>query len=69
MKDFKASYDEKEDILYLAKEGEEHEVVEIAPGINAELDSSGNLIGVELFNASDVLRDVIKPLESKLVAA
>lgn len=69
MKDFKASYDEKEDILYLAKEGEEQEVVEIAPGINAELDSSGNLIGVELFNASDLLRDVIKPLESKLFAA
>jgi len=69
MRDFKASYDEKQDILYLAKEGEEQEVVEIAPGINAELDSSGNLIGVELFNASKLLKDVIKPLENKLVAA
>lgn len=31
MKDFRVFYDEKEDILYLAKEGQEEEVVEISP--------------------------------------
>ena len=69
MKDFKASYDEKEDILYLGMKGEEEGVVEVAPGVNLELSSSGELIGVELFNASDLLKEVIKPLEKKLAAA
>ena len=29
MKDFKVIYDDKEDILYIAKEGKEEEVVEL----------------------------------------
>ena len=69
MKDFKVSYDDKEDILYLAREGEEEEVVELSPGVNVELDSSGELIGIELFNASSLLKDVIKPLEKRIQAA
>ena len=66
MNDFKAYYDEEEDILYLAKEGEEAEVVEISLGVNMELDSNGNLIGVELFNASLLFKNVLKPMEKKL---
>lgn len=69
MEKFKVFYDEKEDILYLAREGQEEEVVEIAPGINMELDASGNLIGVEVFRASRVFKDVIKPMEKKLQPA
>lgn len=69
MNDFKVFYDEKEDILYLAKEGEEAEVVEISPGVNMELDSKGNLIGVELFKASRMFKDVLKPMENKLQIA
>ena len=69
MKDFKVSYDDKEDILYLAKEGEEQEVIELSPGVNVELDSSGELIGIELFNASSLLKDVIKPLEKRMQVA
>ncbi len=69
MDDFKVFYDEEEDILYLAKEGEEVEVVEISPGVNMELDSSGNLIGVEVFKASSMFRDVLKSMEKKLQAA
>lgn len=69
MKDFKVLYDDEEDILYLAKEGEEEEVVELSPGVNIELDSSGELIGIELFNASAILKDVIKPLERRIKAA
>jgi uncharacterized protein YuzE len=69
MKDFKVSYDDKEDILYLAREGQEEEVVELSPGVNVELDMAGELIGIELFNASSLLKDVIKPLEKRIQAA
>jgi uncharacterized protein YuzE len=69
MKDFKVYYDDKEDILYLAKEGEEAEVVEIAPGVNMEIDRAGNLIGVELFKASHMFKDVLKLMEKKLQVA
>ena len=69
MQDFKVSYDDNEDILYLAKEGEEEEIVELSPGVNAELDSSGSLIGVEVFNASFVFKDVIKLMGRRLRAA
>lgn len=69
MSEFRVSYDEKEDILYLAKEGQEEEIVEIAPGVNAELDAAGNLLGVEIFEASKLLKDVIKSIENKALAA
>jgi len=69
MQDFKVSYDDNEDILYLAKEGEEEEIVELAPGVNAELDSSGSLIGVEVFNASFIFKDVIRLMGRRLRAA
>jgi len=69
MEDFKVFYDEKEDILYLAKEGQEDEVVELAPGVNVELDASGKLIGVELFKASALFKDVIKSMDRKLKVA
>ncbi len=66
MEDFKVFYDEEEDILYLAKEGEETEVVEMSSGVNMELDSNGNLIGVELFKASRMFKNVLKLMEKKL---
>jgi len=69
MEDFKVFYDEEEDILYLAKEGQEAEVVEIAPGVNMELDNKGNLIGVELFKASRMFKDILRPMEKKLQVA
>jgi len=69
MQDFKVSYDDNEDMLYLAKEGEEEEIVELAPGVNVEIDSSGSLIGVEVFNASFVFKDVIKLMGRRLRAA
>jgi len=69
MDDFKIFYDEEEDILYIAKEGEEAESVEVSPGVNMELDSNGNLIGVEIFKASHMFKDVLKPMEKKLQLA
>ncbi len=69
MGDFKVFYDEEEDILYLAKEGEEAEVVEVSPGVNMEIDSNGNLIGVELFKASRMFKNVLKPMGKKFQVA
>lgn len=69
MKEFRIYYDEQDDILYLAKEGKEEEVVELSPGVNAELDDSGKLIGIEVFKASRLFKDVIKLMEKKLQAA
>lgn len=69
MEDFKVFYDEKEDILYLAKEGEEEETVEISPSVNIELDASGKLIGVEVFKASSLFKDVIHLMGKRLQAA
>jgi len=69
MQEFKIFYDEKEDIFYLAKEGEEREVVEVSPRVNVELDDSGKLIGVEVFKASRLFKDVIKLMEKRLQAA
>ena len=60
------NYDAQSDVLYLgAKMGAEEEQVEIAPGISAELDASGKVIGVEVLNASRVFKGVSKLLQSK----
>lgn len=57
------NYDPKSDILYIvAKKGREEEFVEIAPGVNVELDEKGEVIGVEILNASKILKPVAKPL-------
>lgn len=57
------NYDPKTDVLYIvAKKGKEEEFVEIAPGLNAELDENGKVIGIEILNASNVLKAVAKPL-------
>lgn len=56
-------YDAKSDVLYLsARRGAEEEYVEIAPGIAVELDGRGQVIGVEVLNASKVLRPVARSL-------
>lgn len=69
MKDFKVYYDADEDILFLAKKGREAEAVELAPGVRLELDDAGNLIGIEVFHASAVFKDVIKPMQKRLRVA
>ncbi len=63
------SYDAQEDVLYLGvKSGLEEEFAEIAPGISVELDKRGHVIGVEILNASKVLRPVMKPLQKQVFA-
>jgi uncharacterized protein YuzE len=66
MSDFNVHYDETEDILYLGKEGQEYEVVELAPGINMELDDQGKLVGLELFKASILFQKVLGAMGKKI---
>jgi uncharacterized protein YuzE len=69
MQNFKVYYDAEEDILFLGKEGQEQEVREVSPGLNLELDANGALIGVEVFNASRMFKDILKPMENRLQIA
>ena len=50
----KVRYDPEVDVLYIAKEGEEEEAIEVYPGLNLEKDSAGDLIGVEILRASKI---------------
>lgn len=59
-------YDDEADVLYLAREGQEEEVVEVYPGVNLEFDEKGVLIGIEILNASVLLKGVIGPLQEKV---
>lgn len=62
-------YDRESDVLYFGiRGGAEEEYVEIAPGINVELDRQREVIGIEVLNASKVLRPVTKSLESRALA-
>jgi len=53
----KVYYDKKADVLwFLVKSGPEYEYKEITPGISVELGKKGELLGLEVLNASKVLR-------------
>ena len=62
-------YFENEDILHLAISSEpEAGSVEISPNITAELNSKGELIGIEILNASTFIRDsVIDSVQAKIL--
>jgi uncharacterized protein YuzE len=54
-------YYSEADVLYvLIKAGEEARSVEIEPGVTAEFDKSGKLIGIEILDASSYLRKVLQ---------
>ncbi len=56
----KMRYFEQEDILHLTIADEpETNSVEINPNITAELNDAGELIGIEIINASSFIRDSI----------
>lgn len=53
-------YDPGSDTLYLfIQEGYEAKFIEVTPGINVELDDNGQLIGIEILNASRLLPLII----------
>lgn len=58
-------YDEETDVLYLAREGQEEEVVEICPGVNLEFGPERELLGIEILAASQLLKGVVEPLRQK----
>lgn len=68
-KNFKVSYDPESDILYIARKGTEEEFLEIAPGVNVELNKEGKVIGFEIFKASEVFKKVVPSLTRKLAKA
>lgn len=52
----KIYYDKKSDALWLLiKSGLEEEVKEISPGVNVELGKNGEILGIEILNASKIL--------------
>jgi uncharacterized protein YuzE len=52
-------YDQDSDVLFFGiKKGMEEEFVEVAPGINVELDENSQVIGVEILNASKILQHI-----------
>lgn len=52
----KIYYDKKTDVLWLMiKTGPEDKHQEVAPGISVELDKNGQLLGIEILNASKIL--------------
>lgn len=61
----KVHYDGDADVLYLARGGLEVTTEEVSPGITLEFDKQGQLIGVEILRASQVLGDVLEPLGRK----
>lgn len=52
----KIFYDKRTDVLWLmVKSGPEDKHQEIAPGVSVELNKKGELLGIEIINASKVL--------------
>jgi uncharacterized protein YuzE len=63
------AYFEKEDILHvcISNEGEASSV-ELSPNITAELNENGDLIGIEILNASSYIRDaVMETVQAKIL--
>lgn len=53
-------YFSEEDVLYLILgEGQEATSVELSPDVTVELNAQGEIIGVEILNATTFLRDTV----------
>jgi uncharacterized protein YuzE len=63
------SYFENDDILHLSISDEsEAGSVEVSPNITAELNAEGELIGIEILNASTFIRDsVLDSVQAKML--
>jgi len=63
------TYFKEEDILHLViSDDRETDSVEISPNITAELNEAGELIGIEIINASGFLRDsVLETTQARLL--
>ena len=65
----KMTYFEVEDVLHLAFSDEpESGSIELSPNITAELNAQGEVIGVEILNASGYLRDsIMESVQAKVL--
>lgn len=63
------NYFKEEDILHLLiSEEAEAGSIEISPNVTAELNEAGELIGVEILNASTYIRDsILESVQGKLL--
>lgn len=60
MKKPKLAYFEQEDVLHLiVSEEDEASSIELSPNITAELNASGELIGIEILNASTFVQETL----------
>ena len=65
----KVYYDKKADILwFLVKSGPEFEYKEIAPGVSVELGKKGELLGIEILNASKVISPLFNGRQALSIA-
>ena len=73
MNEARVRYFAQSDILYLlVKEGREDRFVEVSEGVNVELDEQGQLLGIEILNASrllPLLMGVKRPMQVQHVGA
>ena len=61
----KYKYDKESDSLFIVlKEGNEENFEEIVPGINIEFNKNGEIIGVEILNASRFSKELIDSVKS-----
>ncbi|NEP58178.1 MAG: DUF2283 domain-containing protein [Symploca sp. SIO2G7] len=65
----KMNYFKEDDILHLLiSEEAEAGSIEISPNVTAELNAAGELIGVEILNASTYIRDsILESVQGKLL--
>jgi len=62
MKKSKVYYDKKTDVLWLnIKSGVEEKHQEVSPGVSVEIGKNGELLGIEILNASKVLGEKLAP--------
>jgi uncharacterized protein YuzE len=69
MSKMKMTYFEKEDILYLKiSGGPESGSFELNPNITVELNDKDEMIGIEILNASDFIRDsILESVQAKML--
>ena len=65
----KMTYFKEEDILHIVvASGKEMDSVELSPNITAELNEKGDLIGIEILEASSFLRDsILETTQAKIL--
>ncbi len=62
-------YFKDDDIIHISiSDGMETSSVELSPNITAEIDENGELIGIEILNASTFVRDsILETAQAKLI--